>query len=49
MSGILLCGIYVDLNPIRAGEADSPETARYTSVYQRIQAQVAAQERPQSR
>ena len=39
MSGILLCGIYVDLNPIRAGEADSPETARYTSAYQRIEAQ----------
>jgi hypothetical protein len=35
---ILLCGIYVDLNPLRAGEADSPETARYTSVFQRLQA-----------
>ena len=39
VSGILLCAIYVDLNPIRAGEADSPETARYTSAYQRIKAQ----------
>ena len=39
VSGILLCAIYVDLNPIRAGEADSPETARYTSAYQRIEAQ----------
>ncbi|MGM0489791.1 MAG: hypothetical protein ACQESR_23910 [Planctomycetota bacterium] len=37
---ILLCGIYVDLNPIKAGEADSPETAPYTSVFQRIQAQL---------
>ncbi len=26
--GILLCGIYVDLNPEKAGEASSPETAR---------------------
>ncbi len=38
-SGLLLCGIYVDLNPIRAGEADSPETARYTSIFQRLEAQ----------
>ncbi|MGM0486991.1 MAG: hypothetical protein ACQESR_09555 [Planctomycetota bacterium] len=37
-SAILLCGIYVDLNPIKAGEADSPETAPYTSVFQRIHA-----------
>jgi len=37
-SAILLCGIYVDLNPIQAGEADSPATAPYTSVFQRIQA-----------
>ena len=34
---ILLCGIYVDLNPIRAGEASVPEEARYTSAYDRIQ------------
>lgn len=39
VSGILLCAVYVDLNPTLAREADSPETARYTSVYQRIQAQ----------
>jgi len=39
MNSILLCGIYVDLNPIKAGEATSPKTARYTSAYQRIQAQ----------
>ena len=38
-SAILLCGIYVDLNPYRAGEAESPETARYTSLFQRLQAQ----------
>jgi hypothetical protein len=37
--GILLCGIYVDLNTIKAGEAQSPETARYTSVFQRLLAQ----------
>ena len=38
-SAVLLCGIYVDLNPYRAGEAESPETARYTSVFQRLQAE----------
>lgn len=38
LSGLLLCGIYVDLNPIRAGEAARPETARYTSLCQRLQA-----------
>jgi hypothetical protein len=38
-SAVLVCGIYVDLNPIRAGEADSPETARYTSVFQRLMAE----------
>lgn len=39
LSGILLAAIYVDFNAIRAGEADSPETARYTSAYHRIKAQ----------
>ncbi|MGM0487393.1 MAG: hypothetical protein ACQESR_11615 [Planctomycetota bacterium] len=38
-SAVLLCGIYVDLNPIKAGEADSPHTACFTSAYQRIEAQ----------
>ena len=38
-ASILLCGVYVDLNPIRSGEADSPETARYTSVFQRLMAE----------
>ena len=38
-SAILLCGIYVDLNPIKAGEAKSPETAVHTSIYARLQAQ----------
>ena len=37
-SSILVCGIYVDLNPIRAGEAWTPEEALHTSAYDRIQA-----------
>ena len=47
--GILLCGIYVDLNPIKAGEASSPASAKYTSAYQRIQSRSqnsASQARP---
>jgi len=34
---ILVCGIYVDLNQIRAGEASTPETSRHTSAFDRIQ------------
>ena len=39
LSALLVCGIYVDLNPYRAGEVDNPVAAQYTSVYQRLQAQ----------
>lgn len=36
-AAILVCGIYVDLNAIRAQEADTPEESRHTSAYDRIQ------------
>ncbi len=37
-AAILICGIYIDLNQIRAGEASTPESSRHTSAYDRIQA-----------
>lgn len=37
-AAILACAIYVDLNPIRAGAALTPESAAHTSAYDRIQA-----------
>jgi len=35
---VLACSIYVDLNGIRAGMAETPEASRYTSAYDRIRA-----------
>jgi hypothetical protein len=35
-AAILVCGIYVDLNQIRAGEAQTPETSTHTSAHDRI-------------
>ncbi len=44
-TAILACSAYVDLNPIRAGEAKTPEESRYTSVYERITAEQQARGR----
>jgi hypothetical protein len=41
-AGLLVTGLYTDLNLIRAGEATSPETSIYTSAWFRIQARQTA-------
>ena len=38
---ILMCSMYVDLNPIRAGKSKTPETSPLTSAYHRIRARRA--------
>ncbi len=36
-ASVLACSLYVDLNPIRAALAETPEASRYTSAFDRIQ------------
>ena len=38
-AGLLACAMYVDLNPIRAAMAQSPDQAVHTSAYDRIKAE----------
>lgn len=41
-TAVLACATYIDLNPVRAGVAETPETSQHTSVYERIAARQAA-------
>ena len=47
-AGALTCAVYVDLNPIRACVAETPEESEFTSVWDRIQAWQAARQGPTS-
>ena len=37
-AGLLACSMYVDLNPVRAAIAETPDQAEHTSAYDRIEA-----------
>jgi putative transposase len=46
---LLACMVYVDLNPVRAGIADTPETSDYTSLQARIRAYAEQRQPPSER
>ena len=42
-AGLLACSMYVDLNPVRAAMASSPEECEHTSAYDRVKGRRGAQ------
>jgi hypothetical protein len=48
-AAILACSVYVDLNPVRAGMAATPEATAHTSAYERIQGRQQRQAAPDAR
>jgi REP element-mobilizing transposase RayT len=47
-SALLVCGMYVDLNPVRAGEVRSPEMASHCSASFRVRACLDAKDKKKS-
>jgi len=47
-AAVLACMAYVDLNPVRAGIANSPEESEYTSIHRRLAIFRSDNERPES-
>ena len=42
-AGIVICGVYVDLNKVRAEILQMPEDSEFTSAFERIQGRAARQ------
>lgn len=48
-AAVLACLVYVELNEIRAGLADRPETSRFSSIWKRLQARQRRRSRQEAR